>query len=208
MGKTPVDGENYSVELPWWAVYTRHQHEKIVAGALTAKGHEVFLPLYASVRKWKDRRKTITLPLFPCYVFVRGVPNRRLSIVTTPGVHMVLIEGDSPAVVPEDEIAAIRRTIDVRMKIEPHPFLRCGQRVRVRRGALEGVEGILVRVKNLVRLVLSVELLNKSVAVEIDAANVEPIPDRGSGDWIGRGSLREGQASSFAMGRKGGFATA
>lgn len=174
--ESQVYSESYNAELPWWAIYTRHQHEKSVATALVAKGHEVFLPLYSSVHKWKDRRKTIELPLFPCYVFVRGAQSRRLSIVTTPGVHMVLTEGDAPAIIREDEIAAIRHMIDGQMKIEPHPFLRCGQRVRVMQGALEGVEGILVRVRNLYRLVLSVEILNKSVSVEIDADSVEAVP--------------------------------
>ena len=103
--------DGFNTEFPWWVVYTRHQHEKAVAGALAAKGHEVFLPLYDSIHKWKDRRKTITLPLFPCYVFVRGGQDRRLKIVTTPGVHTMLIRGDAPAVISEDEIEAIRRIL-------------------------------------------------------------------------------------------------
>jgi transcription antitermination factor NusG len=195
-----------SSEFPWWVVYTRHQHEKVVAGALAAKGHEVFLPLYASVRKWKDRRKSITLPLFPCYVFVRGGQDRRLSIVTTPSVHMMLTKGDAPAVVPEDEIAAIRRTLEGRMNIEPHPFLKCGQRVRVKCGALEGVEGILVRVRNLFRLVLSVEILNKSVAVEIDASSVEAVDDRKPGALVNGRLMQPMREPDFAIGRQGGFA--
>jgi transcription antitermination factor NusG len=199
--------EGRSTEFPWWVVYTRHQHEKAVAGALAAKGHEVFLPLYASLRKWKDRRKTITLPLFPCYVFVRGAQDRRLSIVTTPSVHMMLTKGDVPAVVPEDEIEAIRRTLEGGMKIEPHPFLKCGQRVRVKHGVLEGVEGILVRVRSLFRLVLSVEILNKSVAVEIDASSVELMHD-GKPDALVNGRfMRPVQEPEFATGHQGGFAT-
>ncbi len=196
-----------SAELPWWVVYTRHQHEKAVAGALAAKEHEIFLPLYTAVNQWKDRRKAIERPLFPGYVFVRGATGRRLSIVTTPGVHMVLTEGDAPAVVPEEEILAIRRTIEGRMKIEPHPFLRCGQRVRVKRGALEGVEGLLVRIRNLFRLVLSVELLNQSVAVEIDAASVEVIAGRKTGAVAQGGLAQEMQKPGFTMESKGGFAT-
>ncbi|MGA3128856.1 MAG: UpxY family transcription antiterminator [Candidatus Korobacteraceae bacterium] len=196
-----------STEFPWWVVYTRHQHEKAVAGALAAKGHEVFLPLYASLRKWKDRRKTITLPLFPCYVFVRGAQDRRLSIVTTSSVHMMLTKGDAPAVVPEDEIEAIRRSLEGRMNIEPHPFLKCGQRVRVKHGVLEGVEGILVRVRNLFRLVLSVEILNQSVAVEIDASSVELVCD-GKPDALVNGRFMQPvQEPDFAIGRQGGFAT-
>jgi transcription antitermination factor NusG len=162
----------------WWALYTRHQHEKTVAMMLSAKGFEVFLPLYESTRLWRDRSKIITLPLFPCYVFLRGGLNRRLQVVTTPGVHMVLLCGERVAVIPEAEIQAIRRAVEGPFRIEPHPFLKCGERVRVTRGSLEGVEGILVRKKNLYRLVLSVDMMAKSVAMEIDATDVEPVTQR------------------------------
>lgn len=160
---------------PWCAIYTRHQHEKSVSEMLQAKGFDVFLPLYDSMRKWKDRRKLLSLPLFPGYVFVRGVPERRLPILTTPGVHMIINRGERIATIPEEEIEAIRRTIEGRFRVEPHPFLRCGERVRVVRGSLEGVEGVLTRKKNLYRLVLSVEMLAQSVAVEIDALDVVPV---------------------------------
>lgn len=159
----------------WWAIYTRHQHEKTVEEILRAKGFEVFLPLYESVRKWKDRRKLLSLPLFPCYVFVRGGLDRRLQVVTTPGVHMVLTRGEKVAMIPDAEIEAIRRTVEGPFRVEPHPFLRCGERVRVVRGSLEGVEGVLVRKKNLFRLVLSVAMLAQSVALEIDASDVIPL---------------------------------
>lgn len=159
---------------PWWAIYTRHQHEKHVADALRTKGYDVFLPEYQSVRRWKDRRKLLSLPLFPGYVFVRGTRQRRLGIVSTPGVHMVLSRGEEAAVIPETEIAAIRRTLEAKFAVEPHPYLNCGDRVRVIRGALEGLEGILVRKKNFYRLVLSVEMLAKSVCVEIEATDVQP----------------------------------
>ncbi|MGA7521067.1 MAG: UpxY family transcription antiterminator [Acidobacteriaceae bacterium] len=160
---------------PWWALYTRHQHEKVVAEMLTAKGFEVFLPAYDSIRRWKDRRKVLSLPLFPCYVFVRGQPERRLQVVSTPGVHMLLTRGEQIAVVPEAEIGAIRRAVEGSFRVEPHPFLKVGERVRVTRGSLAGVEGILVRKKNLYRLVLSVDMLAQSVGVEVDASDVEPI---------------------------------
>jgi transcription antitermination factor NusG len=164
-----LDGE------AWWALYTRHQHEKVVAEMLSVKGFEVFLPLYESTRRWKDRRKVLSLPLFPCYLFVRGGLDRRLQVVTTPGVHMVLYHGDQVAVVPEEEIEAIQRAVAGPYRVEPHPFLKCGARVRVARGALEGVEGILIRKKNLCRLVLSVAMLSQSVAVEVNAWDVEPV---------------------------------
>ncbi|MGA9673471.1 MAG: UpxY family transcription antiterminator [Terracidiphilus sp.] len=162
-------------DSPWWALYTRHQHEKTVADMLSAKGFEVFLPQYESMRRWKDRNKLLSLPLFPCYVFVRGGLHRRLQVVTTPGVHMILYYGENVAIIPEDEIQAIRRTVEGPFRVEPHPFLKCGDRVRVTRGTLEGVEGILLRKKNMCRLVLSVDMLAQSVAVEIDGADVEPV---------------------------------
>ena len=181
----------------WWALYTRHQHEKTVADMLSAKGFEVFLPQYESMRRWKDRSKLLSLPLFPCYVFVRGGLHRRLQVVTTPGVHMILYYGESVAIIPEDEIQAIRRTVNGPFRVEPHPFLKCGDRVRVTRGTLEGVEGILIRKKNMCRLVLSVDMLAQSVSVEIDGSDVEPVVPRGLigsmtvGESAGAGRFRE-----------------
>lgn len=166
----------------WWALYTRHQHEKTVANILSAKGFEVFLPLYQSTRRWKDRSKVIDLPLFPCYVFVRGGLDRRLQVVTTPGVHMILFNGENVAIIPEAEIQAIQKAVVGPFHVEPHPFLKCGERVRVTRGSLEGVEGILVRKKNLYRLVLSVDMMAQSVAMEIDATEVEPVSAQDSVD--------------------------
>jgi transcription antitermination factor NusG len=167
---------------PWWVLYTRHQHEKAVAEMLSAKDFEVFLPLYESVRRWKDRKKLLTLPLFPCYVFVKGGQDRRLQVVTTPGIHTILFHGESVAIVPEAEIQAIRKAVEGPFRVEPHPFLKCGERVRVTRGSLEGVEGILIRKKNLYRLVLSVDMMAQSVAVEIDATDVEPVASRNFAD--------------------------
>lgn len=171
-----VQDQNNSVEnaSSWWVVYTRHQHEKAVAQILATKGFETFLPLYDSVRRWRDRNKTLSLPLFPCYVFLRGGLNRRLQVLTTPGIHTILYNGERVAIIPSDEIEAVRRVVDSPSHVEPHPFLRCGETVRVTRGSLEGVEGVLVRKKSLYRLVLSVEMLAQSVAVEIDAADVTP----------------------------------
>lgn len=174
-------GIETEVSTGWWALYTRHQHEKTVADMLGVKGLEVFVPLYESIRRWKDRSKMLALPLFPCYVFVRAEVGRRVQVVSTPGVHMILSHGERTALVPEEEIEAIRRTVEGSFRVEPHPFLKCGERVRVTRGSLEGVEGILVRKKSLYRLVLSVNMLAQSVAVEIDAADVEPVTNSSAG---------------------------
>lgn len=180
----------------WWVLYTRHQHEKTVAEMLSAKGFEVFLPLYESMRRWKDRSKMLTLPLFPCYVFVRGGIHRRLQVVTTPGVHMILFHGENVAIIPEAEVDAIRKAVEGPFRVEPHPFLKCGERVRVTRGSLEGVEGVLVRKKNLYRLILSVNMMAQSVAVEIDATDVKPLPMQGFADLLpGKQLLEAGRFS-------------
>ena len=178
-----------SGDQPWWALYTRHQHEKSVADMLATKGFDVFLPLYDSMRRWKDRKKMLSLPLFPCYVFVKGSLERKLQVVSTPGVHMILYHGEHLAIIREEEIQAIRSVIDGRFRAEPHPFLKCGDRVRVIRGSLEGVEGILTRKKNLFRLILSVSMLAQSVAVEIDASDVEPVRAAASQDVISAAQL-------------------
>ena len=157
----------------WYAIYARHQHEKNVAQILTSKGFEVLLPLYQSVRRWKDRTKTLSLPLFPCYVFLKGGLERRLDILTTPGIYALVSTAGSPNPIPPAEIEAIRLAVESGTSLEPHPFLKCGDLVRVKCGPLTGVQGILVRKKNLYRLVISVEMLGRAAAVEVDALLVE-----------------------------------
>jgi transcription antitermination factor NusG len=116
------------------------------------------------------------MPLFPCYVFVRGGLERKLDILTTPGVHAFVVSCGQPAVIPPEQIDAVRTATENSLHIEPHPFLKTGDHVRVKVGPLEGVEGILVRKKNMYRLVISVELLGSSAAVEIDAFSLERVP--------------------------------
>ncbi len=159
----------------WWAIYTLHQHEKRAAEMLAAKGCEVFLPVFEVTHRWKDRNIKLSIPLFPCYLFVRENLAQRLQIVTTPGVHMILRHGERFAVVRNAEIEALQKAVRNSRRLEPHPFLQCGERVRVTRGTLEGVEGILVRKKNLCRLILSVEMLARSASVEVDAEDVTPV---------------------------------
>lgn len=159
----------------WYALYTRHHHEKSIVRTLTAKGFTVFLPVYAAPRQWKDRTKIVSLPLFSCYVFIQGGLHRQLDIVTTPGVFGLVCSAGVPATIPAQEIDAIRQAVERSVKIEPHPFIHRGDRVRVKSGPLDGIEGILVRKKNFSRLVLTVELLGKSAAVEVDVATVERI---------------------------------
>lgn len=169
------DTANANAGAPWYALYTRHQHEKMAADLLAKKDFHVFLPLYEATRRWKDRLKKLSLPLFPSYVFVKGGLDRQLQIMMTPGVHSIIAHGGRAAAIPEEQIEAIKRMVEGPLRTEPHPFLNCGDRVRVKCGPLEGIEGILVRKKNLTRLVLSIEMLMKSVAVEIDGWMVERV---------------------------------
>jgi transcription antitermination factor NusG len=162
----------------WYALYTRHQHEKRVHQILTGKGLDAFLPLYTTAHQWKDRVKRVSLPLFPCYVFLRGPFLHWLPVLTTPGIHSVVGFGGHPANISSSEIEAIRRVVESPVQAEPHPFLRCGDHVRVTAGPLRGLEGILVRKKNWCKLVLSVEMLQRSVAVEVDVAMVRRVGGR------------------------------
>jgi transcription antitermination factor NusG len=157
----------------WYAIYTRHQHEKTVAQILTIKGFETLLPLYQSARRWKDRAKVLSLPLFPCYVFVKGGMDRRVDILTTPGIYALVSNAGTPSPIPPDEIEAIRLAVESSAPIEPHPFLKYGDLVRVKCGPLAGIQGILVRKKNLYRLVVSVEMLGQAAALEVDSLLVE-----------------------------------
>lgn len=157
----------------WHALYTRHQHEKMVADLLCKKDFKVFLPQYEATHRWKDRLKKLSLPLFPSYVFVKGGLDRQLQIMTTPGVYSILANAGRAAEIPDEQIEAVRRMVEGPLRVEPHPFLKYGDLVRVTTGPLRGIEGVLVRKKNLTRLVLSIEMLMKSVAVEIDAWMVE-----------------------------------
>ena len=176
---TPSDPaqENWG-RTEWYAIYTRHQHEKTVADSLSNNGMEVFLPTYGAVRQWKDRKKHLLLPLFPCYVFLHGGLDRRVKVLSTPGVYSFVSVCGHPAAIQETEIEAIRTAVNSGLRAEPFPFLQCGDRVRVKAGPLMGIEGILIRKKSSFRLILSAELLQKSMAVEVDAFSVEPLPHR------------------------------
>lgn len=172
--RTGDRGERYVPSTPnWHAIFTRHQHEKSVASALSAKGYEVYLPLYLSARRWQDRTKQLWLPLFPSYVFVREGMNRQFQIVTTPGVIQIVGWAGRPAIVPQQELNVVRQVIESCYPVEACPYLESGDRVRVKAGPLIGLEGILVRKKGVTRLVISIEMLGRSAAVEIDSSIVE-----------------------------------
>jgi transcription antitermination factor NusG len=160
----------------WLAIHTRHQHENLAARSLAYKGFDVFLPQYTWRRQWSDRTRELSAPLFPCYVFLRGELGHQIRILTTPGVLGLVGFAGVPAIIPDTEIEAVRQSVEQRARVEPYPFLKCGDWVRVTDGPLAGIEGILVRNKKQFRLVLSVQLLQKSAAVEVDAWAVERAP--------------------------------
>lgn len=189
-----MEADDVNEPTGWHALYTRHQHEKVVAEHLAGKGAETFLPLQTAVHAWKDRRKTLSLPLFPCYVFVKSGIDNWVRVVSTPGVHHMVMFGEQPAIIPESEIAAIRLVIENGLPIEPFPYLKVGDWVRVKAGSLEGLEGILVRKKNIFRLVLSIDMLGKSAAVEIDGALVEPVSSPASRQVMPPRRERQGPA--------------
>jgi transcription termination/antitermination protein NusG len=166
---------------PWYAVYTKHQHEKTAARLLERTGFEIFLPLYQTVHRWKDRNQKVQLPLFPCYLFLRTGFDRKIDVLRTPGVFSFIESGGRPCAIPDDEIDAIRRAANSPAHFEPHPFLKSGDRVRIRSGPLAGIEGILTGTRKRYRIVLSVELLQKSVGVEVDLAIVERIGPQSPG---------------------------
>jgi transcription antitermination factor NusG len=175
VSKTSVVGDGAERPPFWYALHTHYKHEKAAARILTQNGFDIFLPLYDVAHRWKDRTRRLSLPLFPCYVFIRGGLDRRLQIVSTPGVLGLVGSSGRAAAIPEREIEAVLRMVESSLRLEPHPFLRCGDWVRVKSGPLEGIEGILVRKKNLFRLVLSVEMLERSVVVEVNATAVESV---------------------------------
>jgi len=159
-------------ERSWCAVHTRYQHEGLVDTLLTQKGFETFLPTYKKVHRWKDRKKEITHALFPGYLFVADAQAERLRIVTTPGVSAMVSIAGVPVTIPDAEVANIRRAVLDPFAVEPHPLIQDGDFVRIVGGPFEGMEGILVRKSGSTRLVVSIELLGRAAAVEMNEAFV------------------------------------
>jgi len=160
----------------WYAVYTKSRHEKSVYQHLTSCEIQSFLALYRAVHRWKNGcLARIELPLFPNYLFVRIRSQQRVRVLEIPGVVSLVGQGREPPPLPEFEIEWLRSNLQLR-KFEPHPYLRIGEKVRVKSGPLAGLEGILSRRTNSCRLVLTLDLIKQSVAVEVDANDVEPVP--------------------------------
>jgi len=161
--------------LPWFALQVRTRYERNVASILSGKGYEWFLPTYMSRRRWSDRVKELELPLFPGYLFCRFNPLERLPILKTPGLISIVGTAKTPIPVEASEITALRTLVTSDLSRQPWPYLKVGQRVRIECGALAGLEGILLQVKGRDRIILSVSLLQRSVAAEIESSWVTPI---------------------------------
>lgn len=171
-----------SMKLPWYALRIKSNFEKTTARILSQKGYDQFLPIYQKRSRWSDRVKLVELPLFPGYLFCRFDANARLPVLVTPGVVGVVGMGKLPIAVSEEEVAAVQAVVASGLPASPWPFVEVGERVVIERGPLAGVEGILENVKNSYRFVVSVNLLQRAVATEVDS------------DWIrpaGSGSRRQ-----------------
>jgi transcription antitermination factor NusG len=163
-------------KLPWFALQVRARQEASVGEQLKSQGYERFLPFYKLRKRWSDRIKEIEAPLFPGYLFCRFNPHNRLPILKTPGIIQIVGFNNVPAMVDENEILSIQRLVLSGIQHQPCPFLAIGDRVRISAGPLLGLEGLLTDIKGSHRLVLSVSLLQRSVAVEIDSAFITPLP--------------------------------
>ncbi len=161
-------------QVRWYALTTRPQHERKAVQALDIKGFQTFLPLYRTRRQWSDRRKILDLPLFPGYVFCRFTPEERLRVLTSPNITSVVGVGKRPCPLPDEEVQAIQAMVASGLPLEPWHFLTAGQRVRIQGGALDGLTGIVALEKNSLRVVVNVELLRRSVAVEISRERLAP----------------------------------
>ena len=166
-GHATGDGSSH-----WYPAQTRARHEKRVAEQLTSRGVVSYLPLYERMSRWKDRRVRVHLPLFAGYVFVRLAWRDRLRALEVPGIARLVSFGGNPVAVPDPEIESIRASLGSGLRVNPAPYLCVGQRVRIRSGPLESCEGYLVRRRGACRLILSVTLIQRSVAVEVDAREV------------------------------------
>jgi transcription antitermination factor NusG len=160
-------------ELNWYAVYTWAHHERRVAEMMGQRRIRGFLPVYRSLRRWKDRRKEIEMALFPSYVFVHLALRDRVRVLEIPGVVDMVGARGKPTPLADHEIELLQGGMDGCVKIHPHPFLQVGRKVRVRCGSMAGLEGILLRRKDGPRLVVSIEILRRAVAVEIDESDIE-----------------------------------
>lgn len=170
----------------WYALWVRSRHEKTVADVLLGKGIESFLPLCRSRRRWSDRVREVELPLIPGYVFCRSDMKNRMPILTTPGVVQIVGAAKSPEPVDEIEMQSLITAVQSGLHLQLWPFLKVGQRVAIEEGPLRSLEGLLITTKGKDQLILSVTLLQRSVAVTVDRSWVRPIGE--SARFIGGAS--------------------
>jgi transcription elongation factor/antiterminator RfaH len=162
----------------WYAVQTRARNEKVVAERLQEQGLSTFLPLVTEIRRWSDRKKKIELPLFSCYVFVRLVINNsqeRMSVNRTNGVFGFVSMRGKAIPIPEEQIDALRTVVTQQISWSAHPFLKIGQRVRIRGGSMEGVEGVFLSSNGDRTLIISVDAIQRSLAVKVEGYDVDPL---------------------------------
>jgi transcription antitermination factor NusG len=173
----PVPFLATDVEAKWYAIRTKSRHEKVAARELNAQGIQVFLPLMSSTRQWSDRRTEVEMPLFPGYAFVRVAyfSGERVRVLRATGVANFVGPTMVGASIPDEQIESIRRVLLGKVQVSDHPFLQVGQRIRVRSGALSGVEGILVAKKDSRNLVISVEPIQRSLCIRLDDYEVESV---------------------------------
>lgn len=172
----PVDMGQTDPDYYWYALYVKSRHEFSILDRLLRSGIEAFLPSVERLSKWKDRKKLIRYPLFPGYIFVHIRRTHRdiMTVLKTPGVVRFLgFEPRNPEIIPEEQIYSLRRLVESREQIDPYPYIKEGQRVSVKRGPLTGATGILIKKEDGHIFVVSIDILKRSVAVKIDASDVE-----------------------------------
>jgi transcription termination/antitermination protein NusG len=162
----------------WYAVQTRARNEKVISERLQEQGLTTFLPLVTEIRRWSDRKKKVELPLFSCYVFVKLVPSNndeRMRVYRTNGVFRIVSMRGEAIPIPDEQIDALRTVVTQQVPWSAHPFLKIGQRVRIRGGSLEGVEGVLLSQNEGRTLIISVDAIQRSLAVRVEGYEVEPL---------------------------------
>jgi transcription antitermination factor NusG len=164
-----------NIQQQWFALQVRTRWESSTAVLLSGKGYEAFLPTYKTRKRWNGRIREISAPLFTGYVFCRFDALKRLPVLVTPGVISVVSRGRVPLPMDDSEIAAIQTVVSSGLRAEPWPYLKIGQRIRIERDVLAGLEGILVNFKGSHRIIVSVSLLHRSVALEIDRSCVRSV---------------------------------
>jgi len=160
-------------QVRWYAAYTCAQHEKSVTRQLELRSVQSFLPLYEKMSRWKDRRVKVQLPLFAGYVFVRMQLDEKLRVLQVPGVVRLVGFGGQPSPLLEEEMEALRRGLSGTLHAEPCPYLQVGSRVRLKSGPLRGTQGVLLKKKSGYRFVISLELIQRSISVEVDAEDIQ-----------------------------------